>query len=581
MHKLMTLGSLFAFAASVLGAQPTRNVAPLKNWPAPLYWQPSAEEHRAGVARKGGFSEAAAKPGPLDGTAVVPLIFVAMSPCRVVDTRNPNDTFGGPSLVGGQLPGRTFPIQSGNSPCPVPFTAQAYSFNITVIPPGPLGFLTAGPTPINMAPNITTLSSPGTVVANAAIVPAGTNGAVDVYVSDNTDATIDINGYYVPTGLVTANGNDTAVGQGALANEGADSKANTAVGNRALSSNSRGFGNVAIGGDALGNNTLGNGNTAVGYLALSGNLDGHENTATGYNALFENKSGYDNTATGRDALYHNDGVANTATGATALGDNTDGNYNTADGAGALYYNTTGAYNTALGVQALQNNLIGGHNIAIGFLAGFHVDGSYNINLGNQGFANDSNAIRIGDENQNRTFISGVRGVQTGLSNAVPVLIDGNWQLGTVNSSRRYKEDIQDMSEASSGLLRLRPVTFRYKKPYADGSKPLDYGLIAEEVEEVYPDLVVNDAEGQVQTVQYQKLTPMLLNEVQKQYRHAQQQDETIRLLQSELSRLKALLSNKSLLASNGSPKRREQSQHQVVYLRKYLRSTPPSCGGER
>ena len=131
--------------------------------------------------------------------------------------------------MGGQLPARTFPVQSGNSPCPVPLTAQAYSFNITVIPPGPLAFLTAGPTPINMGPNFTTLSSPGTVVANAAIVPAGANGAVDVYVSDNTDATIDINGYYAPN-LVTANGFDTAVGQGALANEADGNDANTAVG---------------------------------------------------------------------------------------------------------------------------------------------------------------------------------------------------------------------------------------------------------------------------------------------------------------------------------------------------------------
>jgi hypothetical protein len=114
---------------------------------------------------------------------------------------------------------------------------------------------------------------------------------------------------------------------------------------------------------------------------------------------------------------------------------------------------------------------------------------------------------------------------------VPVLIDGNGQLGTVLSSIRFKEDVQDMAEASSGLLRLRPVTFRYKKPYADGSKPVDYGLIAEEVAEVYPDLVVKSADGQIQTVQYQKLTPMLLNEVQK--------------LEARLAALETLLATKA------------------------------------
>jgi BMFP domain-containing protein YqiC len=120
------------------------------------------------------------------------------------------------------------------------------------------------------------------------------------------------------------------------------------------------------------------------------------------------------------------------------------------------------------------------------------------------------------------------------------------------SSRRYKEDIQDMDEASTGLLRLRPVTFRYKKPYADGSKPLNYGLIAEEVAEIYPDLVVKDAEGQVQTVEYQKLTPMLLNEVQKEHfetqrlkAELQRQQEHNHRLEARLAALEALLSTKA------------------------------------
>jgi hypothetical protein len=113
------------------------------------------------------------------------------------------------------------------------------------------------------------------------------------------------------------------------------------------------------------------------------------------------------------------------------------------------------------------------------------------------------------------------------------MIDSNGQLGTANSSRRYKEDIADMGDASSDLLRLRPVTFRYTKPYNDGSKPIDYGLVAEEVAEIYPDLVVRDRDGKVETIQYQKLTPMLLNEVQKQYQHSSEQDQMIRTEQDK------------------------------------------------
>ena len=128
------------------------------------------------------------------------------------------------------------------------------------------------------------------------------------------------------------------------------------------------------------------------------------------------------------------------------------------------------------------------------------------------------------------------------------MIDSNGQFGTVNSSIRFKEDVHDMAAASDGLLRLRPVTYRYKQPYADGSKPVDYGLIAEEVAEVYPDLVVKGADGQIQTVQYQKLTPMLLNEVQKEHKlleqqeeTVQQQAETIQLLEKRLAALEAMM----------------------------------------
>src|SRR5262249_61907628 len=132
---------------------------------------------------------------------------------------------------------------------------------------------------------------------------------------------------------------------------------------------------------------------------------------------------------------------------------------------------------------------------------------------------------------------GVRGTIRGVANAVSVVIDSNGQRGTINSSRRYKEDIQDMGNASGGLMKLRPVTYRYSQPYADGSKPIDYGLIAEEVEAVYPDLVAHLADGQVETVQYHKINAMLLNEVQKQHALLEQQREDIAALKARLEAL--------------------------------------------
>src|ERR1051325_2981147 len=148
---------------------------------------------------------------------------------------------------------------------------------------------------------------------------------------------------------------------------------------------------------------------------------------------------------------------------------------------------------------------------------------------------ESNTIRIGDSNgcspcYTRMFVAGVRGVTTGNDDAVPVLIDSLGQLGVVSSSRRFKEDIHDMGDASSALMKLRPVTFRYKQPYVNGTKPINYGLIAEEVEAVYPDVVAHSADGEIETVQYQKINALLLNEVQKQHRALEQLTAEIEVL---------------------------------------------------
>lgn len=317
-----------------------------------------------------------------------------------------------------------------------------------------------------------------------------------------------------------------------------------------------GPGNLAVGLGTLPVNTTGTFNTASGQSALNANTTGSSNTAIGGFALATNNSGYANTANGTSALAANvSGADNTATGASALY-NSNGNNNTAVGVSALYHDTIGSNNIAIGVAALSSNTTGSNNTALGYQAGINVITSNNIHIGSQGTAADIGTIRIGTPFvggcttcQTSAFIAGIYGSATGLP-GVPVVVDSNGNLGTVSSSRRYKEDIQDMRDASDGLLRLRPVTFRYKEPFGDGSKPVQYGLIAEEVAEVYPDLVARSADGQIETVKYQLLDSMLLNELQKQNTTIAAQKEQIRSLEERLARVEAALERTALTASS-------------------------------
>ncbi len=216
-------------------------------------------------------------------------------------------------------------------------------------------------------------------------------------------------------------------------------------------------------------------------------------------------------------------VDNTGIGNATLNALIGGGGNVALGSQALRSVVSTNFNVAVGVYALQQ-ATGDNNIALGAYSGNgKVTGNNNMYLGYgvaTGAANtESSTVRIGDSGlYNRFFTGGVRGITTGVANAVAVVVDSNGQLGTINSSRRYKEDIQDMGDASSALMKLRPVTYRYTQAFANGAKPIDYGLIAEEVEEVYPDLVAHLKNGEVETVQYHKINAMLLNEVQKQHR---------------------------------------------------------------
>ncbi|MBC8121268.1 MAG: tail fiber domain-containing protein [Gemmatimonadaceae bacterium] len=280
------------------------------------------------------------------------------------------------------------------------------------------------------------------------------------------------------------------------------------------------------------------GNTATGTDALSNNTTGDYNTADGYQALFSNTTGSYNTADGYQALFKNNtGLANTADGYQSLGKNTSGSFNTATGVSSLYLNTTGSYNTAYGYQTLFNTT-GINNIAVGLSAGFYnTTGSNNIDIGNYGSSADSGVIRIGTPGtQSRTFIAGISGVLT--TGGVGVFINSSGQLGTVTSSKRFKKNIHSIGSVGDKLLRLRPVSFRYKQAAENGIQPVQYGLIAEEVAKVFPELVQYDKEGKPFTVYYHLLTPLLLSELQKEHHQNVSQQAKLTQHQAELSAFK-------------------------------------------
>lgn len=301
----------------------------------------------------------------------------------------------------------------------------------------------------------------------------------------------------------------------------------TGAGNPGVSTGNR---NTALGEFALSSNTSGSDNTAVGSNACLANTNGNSNTAVGSYALTANTTGQVNTAVGSGALPANtSGAANSGFGVNALNSNTIGGSNTALGFQTLFTNVSGNSNTGVGANAL-GNATGSNNIAVGRFAGFNItNGTNNIYIGNSAPGNESNTIRIGNT-QTATFLAGVNGATA--SGGVQVFVDASGQLGTLTSSKRFKEDVRDMGDASKGLLRLRPVTFHYKAAYDDGARLLQYGLIAEEVAKVAPNLVQSDATGQPFTVRYHALNAMLLNELQKQHAKVAEQE-------AELARQKA------------------------------------------
>jgi uncharacterized coiled-coil protein SlyX len=298
-------------------------------------------------------------------------------------------------------------------------------------------------------------------------------------------------------------------------------------------------GNTAEGQTALLSLTTGGFNTAVGFLSLRSNTTSSFNTAIGAGTLLANTAD-SNTAIGAGALLSNTGgSSNTADGAFALFSNTVGGTNTATGGQALQNNTGGSGNTATGAQALQNNIIGSNNTAYGLGALFNSTGDFNIGLGtNAGtsITTAGNVICIGQITganvSNSCFIGNIRGRTTVINNAIPVLIDAAGQLGTLSSSRRFKKEIKPMDHVSDAILGLKPVTFHYK---SDKTNRPEFGLIAEEVAEVNPDLVVRDTDGEIYTVRYDAVNAMLLNEFLKEHRKVEAQEASITQLKSRVA----------------------------------------------
>jgi len=326
---------------------------------------------------------------------------------------------------------------------------------------------------------------------------------------------------------------------------------NTGDGQLALASLTTGAYNSAFGIFSLLSLTDGNFCTAAGAGALFSNT-ASENTAVGAGALFSNTTAGSNTATGAFALFSSTGVENTAVGRDALLNSTTANDNTAVGLLALLNNVDGASNTGVGAAALRDNISGSNNQAFGRGALRFATGSNNIGIGREAGANQTsgdNVISIGSPGDgtaftasDRCFIGNIRGVVVGNLDGINVIVDSDGQLGTSNSSRRFKKDIKPMERTSEVILALKPVTFHYKTAdtkKAEGTP--QFGLIAEDVAEVNPDLVVLDGDGEPLTVRYDAVNAMLLNEFLKEHKKVEEQQTNITQLNSKMAEQAAII----------------------------------------
>ncbi len=344
---------------------------------------------------------------------------------------------------------------------------------------------------------------------------------------------------------LTAGNQNTATGLRALFSD-INGGYNTATGVFSLFGNTSGFFNSATGAYSLANNTTGLRNTAHGYTALYHNVDGTDNTAVGFAALYHNTTAEFNCAFGEFALFNNlKAWTNNAFGVEALYNNLTGETNNAFGTGALFANTAGESNNAFGHLALESNVDGVWNNAFGFNAlDSNVSGSFNTAIGDSAgldITGDGN-VCIGEGVFGETGVNDSTYVRNVGSTAQPVggtvfgvtVDSATGKLGFAPSSRRYKEDIKPMDKASEALFALKPVTFRHKKQI-DPKQHLDYGLIAEDVAKVNPELAIRNGKGEIESLNYQAINAMILNEFLKEHQKVAEQQATIAELKSTVA----------------------------------------------
>ena len=555
---------LVALIPLALAAQVTREhePVPLKPWPAPLYWQPALSEVRANASQTEN-----AIPSITPPSLPSSLVFVAMTPCRVVDTRAGqgfSGAFGPPFLVGGAS--RTFPIQSSTN-CTIPSIAQAYSFNVTVVPSGLLGFVTVFPTGTPL-PNASTLNSlQGFIVANAAIVPAGTNGSVDVFASQTTDIVIDINGFYAsPTGITVAQG---TAGTPSLSFAG---DAGTGI-------FSSGAGNVSI---ANGGNTsltvTPSGLVGIGTTSPAGIL--HARGASPVRLL-----GDTTTLSGTEYV---DFFAHTSIFGSDLGGmriqrqasgNIDTSFFAAQAANAAVekMRVTGTGNVGIGTPNPQGALhvFSASPTRILGEPATRQGSEYVDFFASQSFGNrDLGGMRIqrqGDGSFDTLFftaapvgtaveavrIKGKGNVGLGTSSPRDVLeVVGNIRVdngcvtngsgtqiaGTCSSDERLKTNIEPFAPVLEKAVRLQPVRFDWRADeypeYHFGSER-SYGLIAQEAEKVLPELVSTDKHG-FKAVNYSELPLVLLQAMRDLNAENQQLKSRLAAVEELLSRMTAV-----------------------------------------
>ncbi|MGA3158384.1 MAG: tail fiber domain-containing protein [Steroidobacteraceae bacterium] len=382
----------------------------------------------------------------------------------------------------------------------------------------------------------------------------------------------------------TTGSRNTAVGAESLASN-TSGYYSTALGFWSLQFNTTGYSNTGLGSYTLRHNTTGYNNTAAGSNSLTNTTTGYNNTAAGIGSLYNNTTGFDNTAVGGHALETSTvGYDNNAMGYNALESNTTGYNNNAQGSFALTANTTGYGNSAMGANSLLNLTTGWRNVGVGNNTGTVLTtGTYNIDIGwgvgASGTAAETGVIRIGDPSVATSggfsYTTYIAGISTSQITGAAVYVTAAGQLGVLASSERYKSEISPMPAQSTRLQQLRPVTFHLRN---EPQGNLQYGLIAEEVDKVYPELVIRDEQGQVQGVRYDELAPILLNQVQQEEQRLALQEQQLAseheaLLDERAQRIKVQQEERALIAAQAADARElRQQMAEVQQLKVTLES---------